>query len=735
MSEEFTVQCQSCGTLYNDLQEVCPYCGEPQPSFDELPDPQEELPGEPLLEEDLYEDQEEFLPDDAHPYHSVNMLPDEEYLSATDELPEDEYLAAEDHFADDDIFAIAGENGFDEYDELGEYDEYDDDAEFEDEAAPHHFTGRRILLGCLGIFLCLGLLYGGIGLLAVRRGLEERALSTQAESETHYQRGQEHLANDSIELAIAEFELALSINPNFTAARQALREAQKIAQAQPSPTSQTRSAAAADRLAEAETQINGRNWSEAIQILSQVRDLDPDYLTERVSELLYTANYELGLQQLANSDQLENALIAFEHALAERPNDPQATQEQAKVSLYLKGIAAEENDREKAIEVFSQLHQEDANYLDVEQRLWNTYQAFGDALAEAKEWCMAEVQYIEANTLQSSRALQIKVENSGVRCQDISLAQRSNTTPQATSAATSKPTVIPRTADVNPPPITATLSASSTASTASGAGSIFFSSFNPYEAHWEIISIPANGGTPKGMATNATMPAVSPNGQLLLYHSELLDAEGFHILDLTAGEERRITFLKEHILPRWSGDNQQFIFVAQEPTTGRWQVLQGFADGKSDPIILRDGRTPDWSSDRGTIAFQGTDAEGNNPGIYLAPFGGGEVTRLTNHESDRSPDFSPDGSQLAYMSTRNGNWDIYTISTAGSTPRQISTAPGNDGLPAWSPDGSRIAYVSDADGSWAIYVINASGGTPTKLTEWDGSNRPNWLTAQIWWAR
>jgi Tol biopolymer transport system component len=175
--------------------------------------------------------------------------------------------------------------------------------------------------------------------------------------------------------------------------------------------------------------------------------------------------------------------------------------------------------------------------------------------------------------------------------------------------------------------------------------------------------------------------------------------------------------------------------VAQEPTTGRWQVLQGFADGKSDPIILRDGRTPDWSSDGRIIAFQGTDAEGNNPGIYLAPFGGGEVMRLTNHESDRSPDFSPDGSQLAYMSTRNGNWDIYTISTAGSTPRQITTAPGNDGLPAWSPDGSRIAYVSDADGSWAIYVINASGGTPTKLTDWDGINRPDWLMAQIWWAR
>jgi serine/threonine-protein kinase len=193
--------------------------------------------------------------------------------------------------------------------------------------------------------------------------------------------------------------------------------------------------------------------------------------------------------------------------------------------------------------------------------------------------------------------------------------------------------------------------------------------------------------------------------------------------------------LRHHILPRWGGDNDRFLFVAREPGTNRWQVQLGFVDGKSDPLIIRDGRTPDWSPNNSLIAYQGADAEGNNPGIYIVPFGGGEATRLTNHESDRVPAFSPDGSQLAYMSTRNGNWDIYTVSTAGSVPRQITTASGNDGLPAWSPDGSQIAYVSDADGSWAIYVVNAAGGTPTKITEWDGSKHSDWLLAQIWWGR
>jgi Tol biopolymer transport system component len=86
------------------------------------------------------------------------------------------------------------------------------------------------------------------------------------------------------------------------------------------------------------------------------------------------------------------------------------------------------------------------------------------------------------------------------------------------------------------------------------------------------------------------------------------------------------------------------------------------------------------------------------------------------------------------MSTRNGNWDIYVVNTEGSAPRRITTASGQDGLPVWSPDGTQLAYVSDADGSWAIYTVAVDGGKPFKLTEWDG-NRPDWLLAQIWWAR
>jgi len=70
------------------------------------------------------------------------------------------------------------------------------------------------------------------------------------------------------------------------------------------------------------------------------------------------------------------------------------------------------------------------------------------------------------------------------------------------------------------------------------------------------VAIPVTGGTPRLLALNGTMPAVSPNSQSLVYHSELIEAEGFHRFDLATGEDSRITQRQYHILPRWGGNER-----------------------------------------------------------------------------------------------------------------------------------------------------------------------------------
>jgi len=67
------------------------------------------------------------------------------------------------------------------------------------------------------------------------------------------------------------------------------------------------------------------------------------------------------------------------------------------------------------------------------------------------------------------------------------------------------------------------------------------------------------------------------------------------------------------------------------------------------------------------------DANGNNP------------TNLTNYNSayDGSPTWSPDGSQIAFMSTRDLNWEVYVMAADGTNQTNITNNPANDRAPAW----------------------------------------------------
>lgn len=102
---------------------------------------------------------------------------------------------------------------------------------------------------------------------------------------------------------------------------------------------------------------------------------------------------------------------------------------------------------------------------------------------------------------------------------------------------------------------------------------------------------------------------------------------------------------------------------------------------------------------------------------------------------DRYPAWSPDGSQLAFQSDRDGNNDLYVIPSTGGSETQITSDSGWDARPAWSPDGSLIAFESDRNVESAgvgypkceLFVVPATGGTVTQITDWPRYNeRPSW---------
>ena len=126
----------------------------------------------------------------------------------------------------------------------------------------------------------------------------------------------------------------------------------------------------------------------------------------------------------------------------------------------------------------------------------------------------------------------------------------------------------------------------------------------------------------------------------------------------------------------------------------------------------------------------GDDGDGDDGGdeVGQAVGGGTEAeeqaeenvpTRLTrNSAKDESPAWSPDGTQIAFYSDRDGNGEIYVMAADGSQPTRLTRNDALDGSPAWSPDGTQIAFDSTRDGTWNwnIYVMAADGSQPTRLT-------------------
>ena len=72
--------------------------------------------------------------------------------------------------------------------------------------------------------------------------------------------------------------------------------------------------------------------------------------------------------------------------------------------------------------------------------------------------------------------------------------------------------------------------------------------------------------------------------------------------------------------------------------------------------------------------------------------------------------------QIAIVSDRDGNPEIYVMNIDGSGITRLTDNPAGDFHPAWSPDGTRIAFVSGSDGNQEIYVMGADGSDVTRLT-------------------
>jgi len=179
-----------------------------------------------------------------------------------------------------------------------------------------------------------------------------------------------------------------------------------------------------------------------------------------------------------------------------------------------------------------------------------------------------------------------------------------------------------------------------------------------------------------------------------------------------------------------SRSNRQ-IFTA--PTDGSNQAGTLLSPVGSE--LLYTDQEPVWSPVDGTIAFTSTQFAGNSDILTMSATDGSSRTNLTPDTGTFDnvasyPSWSPDGSRIAFQVAEPNTVDlnIWTITSTGTDPDQVTSAATDETEPAWSPDGALIAY-RNAD-TTAIYMVASSGGTGTEVTSVGtpaGShNKPDW---------
>ncbi len=227
-------------------------------------------------------------------------------------------------------------------------------------------------------------------------------------------------------------------------------------------------------------------------------------------------------------------------------------------------------------------------------------------------------------------------------------------------------------------------------------------------------------------APNGTKPAVSPQGDRLIYSASVGSSNVWRLplagsADAPDAGAPHLSSTQFDYNPQFSPDGSRVVFESSRTGTGG--IWLADADGGNvKPLYVQEGAhsgTPRWSPDGQRVVFDSNPA--GNIDIYVISVRGGEPIQVTSHASDDViPSWSRDGRWLYFGSRRTGRYEIWKVSASGGEPIQLTREGG--AVAFESPDGRTVYYTKTDDLTASLWKIPADGGEEAQVpSEFSGA--------------
>jgi dipeptidyl aminopeptidase/acylaminoacyl peptidase len=187
-----------------------------------------------------------------------------------------------------------------------------------------------------------------------------------------------------------------------------------------------------------------------------------------------------------------------------------------------------------------------------------------------------------------------------------------------------------------------------------------------------------------------------------------------YLLSMNGGEAKRLTNLRNGVsVFRWSPDGTRLVAVSRTgPSDGR-------ADNKDRSDVRHYKNTSYKFNDTGWFDDRRTH-------LWVVDVKSASAKQITEGDdwNDSDPQWSPDGTRLAFVSNRTGkeyeenrNTDVWVISASGGKLTKISDHDESDNEPRWSPDGKWIAFTGEVHerDHPKIWLAPSAGAAPSTL--------------------